>query len=75
MGVWIAQDKINNIMKIVNSWQVDSRRLVVGVPVSYCGTTVGDPPQCNGDGYLPWSSGDGNDMDTVISQLQQAYPN
>ena len=70
-----AQDKVNNIMKIVNSWQVDSRRLVVGVPVSYCGTTVGDPPQCNGDGYLPWSSGDGNDMDTVILQLQQAYPN
>ena len=68
-----AQDKINNYENIVNSVGVPSMRLVVGVPVSDCGTTDVNG-NCNGDGYLPWYSQDGNDMDTVISQLQHAYP-
>lgn len=69
-----ATDKINNYTNIVYSVQIPSIKLVMGVPVSYCGTTAGDPPQCTGDGYIPWSSQDGNDMLTVISQLQQAFP-
>jgi chitinase len=69
-----ATDKINNYANIVDSVQIPSIKLVMGVPVSYCGTTAGDPPMCTGDGYIPWSSQDGNDMGTVISQLQNTFP-
>jgi chitinase len=76
-GGWdcTAQAKANNIVNIVNSQGVPSIKLVVGVPVDFCGTTVGSPPQCTGDGYIPASNGQGNDMYSLISQLENAYPN
>ena len=68
-----ATDKINNYTNIVYSWQIPSIKLVVGVPVTYCGTTDRHG-NCTGDGYIPYSSQDGNDMGTVISQLENAFP-
>jgi len=74
-----AQQKIDDYSAIIVNARIwtgqefRATRLVLGVPVSYCGTTDGQG-NCTGNGYLPWFSQDGNDMNTVISQLQQAYP-
>ena len=74
-GRWdcTAQDKINNINNIVQSWGVSSIKLVVGVPVDPCGTTDQNN-NCTGDGYIPARNNQGNDMDALIYQLQNTYP-
>jgi chitinase len=70
-----AGQKINNYINIVQNWQVDPEKLVVGVPVAYCGTTDNHtPPNCTGDGYIPLDNDpNGNDMRGVISALQADY--
>ncbi|MBV8570405.1 MAG: ricin-type beta-trefoil lectin domain protein [Acidobacteriaceae bacterium] len=80
-GGWdcTAQAKVSDYEAIVNSWGIPPIRLVVGVPVSYCGTTDNNG-NCNGDGYIPFSQQGGNNlppddnMSWLISELQQAYP-
>lgn len=71
-----AQNKIDNYISIVQSWGIPSIKLVVGVPVDYCGTTdPNDPNTCTGNGYIQAGNGNGNDMYNVISQLESTYPN
>src|SRR5215469_15739193 len=73
-----ANDKISNYEKIVNSVRgLSPIKLVVGVPVSPCGTTDNNG-NCTGDGYLPagpYYDQSGNDVSTAIAQLELAYPN
>lgn len=62
-------------MNIVQNWQVDPQKLVVGVPVAFCGTTDNHkPPNCTGDGYIPLDNDPNqNDMRNVIATLQADY--
>jgi chitinase len=62
-----ASQKVANYQSTVNNWGVPSLKLVVGVPVS--------PDAANGgDGYIPALSGDGNNMNSLIEQLEAEYP-
>jgi chitinase len=64
-----AQSKINDYISIINTWGVLPIKLVVGVPVSANGSD-------DGQGYIPfYDGGYGNDMWTLISTLQQDFPN
>jgi len=55
----------------VSDQQVTPLKLVVGVPVAFCGTTD-KHGNCTGDGYIPLDNDPNyNDMRTVIASLQQ----
>jgi len=68
-----AADKIQNYNFIAG--HVPATKLVMGVPVSYCGTTDLSGKNCTGDGFIPLESKDGDNMTSLIHQLQQTYPN
>jgi hypothetical protein len=71
-----AAQKVSTYGAMVQTWGVPPTKLVVGVPVAYCGTVDdSNPPNCTGDGYIPFYTGNGNDMWTLISNLEQDYPN
>jgi hypothetical protein len=70
-----ALQKVLTYGAMVQTWGVPPTKLVLGVPVAYCGT-VDNNGNCNGDGYIPfYAGGNGNDMWTLISNLEQTYPN
>ena len=70
-----AGEKIGDFLQIVQNWQIYPLKLVVGVPVAYCGTTDNNnPPNCTGDGYIPLDNDPNwDDMRGVISALQGDY--
>jgi chitinase len=68
-----ATQKIADYQYITNIVGIPAGQLVMGVPDSVCSTGTKDDP-CTGDGYIPLSSQDGNNMTTLISMLQQYYP-
>lgn len=69
-----ASRKIADYKNIIN-WGVLPTRLVMGLPVSPCATgTDPNTGQCTGDGYIPLNDGSNNDVATVLSVLQQTYP-
>jgi chitinase len=72
-----AQQKINDYQKILSSvGGMPSIMLVMGLPVSWCSTANNNG--CTGDGFLAAydpTGANSNDVYTLISQLQQSYPN
>ena len=61
-----AQEKIADYNNIVTQVGVPPQQVVMGVAVS---------TNAAASGYIPLSSQDGNNVQTVISTLQQTYPN
>jgi hypothetical protein len=69
-----AAAKIYDYEYIVRNFLGAPIKLVMGLPVSYCGTTD-NQGNCTGDGYIPINGDPGNDVQTVITKLEQEYPN
>jgi hypothetical protein len=71
-----AEAKLADYQYIVNTSNMPPTQLVMGVPVAPCATRSCDG-NGNGDGYIPLydptTGAYGNDMSTLISQLQQIY--
>jgi chitinase len=68
------QQKVNDYQMIA-SLGVPTIKFVTGLPVGWC-STQDNKGNCTGDGFLPnQPTPGGNDVPTLIAQLQQKYPN